>query len=157
MRVDDRSAGEYQLLREYLGPCRYTGGFVFALTNDMVLMNDQARDTLDPGDQAALLGHAAGALAGGHPAVVDVELPTGARARMHCRPLRGKGRRRLAGGVVHVHLIESASQAAVAVGTGPQGWRLAPALAGSGPRWLRGCRQGGARGAAGEWLSLGGE
>ena len=45
----------------------------------MVLMNDQARDTLDPGDQAALLGHAAGALAGDHPARVDVELPTGAR------------------------------------------------------------------------------
>jgi hypothetical protein len=25
----------------------------------LVLMNDQARDALDPGDQAALLGHAA--------------------------------------------------------------------------------------------------
>ena len=93
--LNDSSAAEFQLLREYLRACRYTGGFVFALTNDMVLMNDQARDTLDPGDQAALLGHAAGALAGDHPAVVDVELPTGARARMHCRPLRGTGRRRL--------------------------------------------------------------
>src|SRR5260370_36192523 len=118
MRVDDRSAGEYQLLREYLGPCRYTGGFVFALTNDMVLMNDQARDTLDPGDQAALLGHAAGALAGGHPAVVAVELPTGARARRHCRPLRGKGRRRLASGVGHGKLIEAANQATVDGGAG---------------------------------------
>src|SRR5260370_11105473 len=120
MRVDDRSAGEYQLLREYLRACRYTGGLVFALTNDMVLMNDQARDTLDPGDQAALLGHAAEALAGDHPALVDVELPTGARARMHCRPLQGEGRRRLAGGVVHVKLIEPASQAAVDAGTGAQ-------------------------------------
>ena len=84
--LDDSSAEEFQLLREYLRACRYAGGFVFALTHDMVLMNDQARDTLDPGDQAALLGHAAGALAGDHPAVVDVELPTGARARMRCRP-----------------------------------------------------------------------
>ena len=102
--LDDSSAEEFQLLREYLRACRYTGGLVLALARDMVLMNDQARDTLDPGDQAALLGHAAQALAGDHPAVVDVELPTGASARMHCRPLRGKGTRRLAGGVVHVKL-----------------------------------------------------
>ena len=122
--LNDSSAEEFQLLREYRRACRYTGGFVFALTHDMVLMNDQARDTLDPGDQAALLGHAAGALAGDHPAPVDVELPTGARARMHCRPLRGKGRRRLAGGVVHVKLIEPASQAAADAGTGSQARRV---------------------------------
>ena len=155
--LDDSSAEEFQLLREYLRACRYTGGFVFALTHDMVLMNDQARDTLDPGDQAALLGHAAEALAGDHPAQVDVELPTGARARMHCRPLRGKGRRRLVGGVVHVKLIEPASQAAVDAGTGSQARRFGPALVGSGPLWLRGCRQVEAACASGEWLSLEGE
>jgi sigma-54 dependent transcriptional regulator, acetoin dehydrogenase operon transcriptional activator AcoR len=140
--LDDSSAEEFQLLQEYLRACRHTGGLVFALTSDMMLMNDQARDTLDPGDQAALLGHAAQALAGGHPAVVDVELPTGARARMHCRPLRGKGRRRIAGGVVHVKLIEPASQAAADAGADSQAWRygLRPAVAarlpsgGSGPR-----------------------
>ena len=151
------SAAEFQLLREYLRACRYTGGFVFALTNDMVLMNDQARVTLDPGDQAALLGHAAQALAGDRPVVVDVELPTGARARMHCRPLRGKGSRRLAGGVVHVKLIEPASQAAVYTGAGSQVQRFGPALVGSGPLWLRGCRQVEAARASGEWLSLEGE
>ena len=123
----------------------------------MVLMNDQARDTLDPGDQAALLGHAAGALAGDHRVVVDVELPTGARARMHCRPLRGKGRRRIAGGVVHVKLIEPDSQAAVDPGAGSQPRRFGPALVGSGPLWLRGCRQVEAAWTAGEWLSLEGE
>ncbi len=155
--LDDSSAEEFQLLREYLRTCRYTGGFVFALTHDMVLMNDQARDTLDPGDQAALLGHAAEALAGDHPAQVDVELPTGASARMHCRPLRGKGRRRLAGGVVHVKLIEPASQAAVDAGTGSQARSFGPALVGSGPLWLRGCRQVEAACASGEWLSLEGE
>jgi transcriptional regulator of acetoin/glycerol metabolism len=155
--LDDSSAEEFQLLREYLRACRYAGGFVLALTHDMVLMNDQARDTLDPGDQAALLGHAAEALAGGHPAQVDVELPTGASARMHCRPLRGKGRRRLAGGVVHVKLIEPASQAAAGVGAGSQAHRFGPALVGSGPLWLRGCRQVEAACASGEWLSLEGE
>jgi sigma-54 dependent transcriptional regulator, acetoin dehydrogenase operon transcriptional activator AcoR len=155
--LDDSSAEEFQLLQEYLRACRHTGGFVFALTNDMVLMNDQARDTLDPGDQAALLGHAAQALAGGHPAQVDVELPTGARAQMRCRPLRGKGRRRLAGGVVHVKLIEPDSQAAADAGAGPQARRYEPALVGSGPLWLRGCRQVEAARASGEWLSLEGE
>ena len=155
--LHDSNAAEFQLLREYLRACRYTGGFVFALTNDMVLMNDQARDTLDPGDQAALLGHAAGALAAGHPAVVDVELPTGAKARMHCRPLRGTGRPRLAGGVVQVKLIEPASQVAVDAGTGSQACRFGPALVGSGPLWLRGCRQVEGACASGEWLSLQGE
>ena len=155
--LDDSSAEEFQLLREYLRACRYTGGLVFALTHDMVLMNDQARDTLDPGDQAALLGHAAAALDGDHPAVVDVELPTGARARMHCRPLLGTGKRRRAGGVVHVKLIEPASPAAVDAGTGSRARRFGPALVGSGPLWLRGCRQVEAACASGEWLSLEGE
>jgi transcriptional regulator of acetoin/glycerol metabolism len=155
--LEDSSAEEFQLLREYLRTCRYVGGFVFALTNDMVLMNDQARDALDPSDQAALLGHAAGALAGDHSAQVDVELPTGARARMHCRPVPGKGGRRLASGVVHVKLIEPAGQAALPGGTGWQARRFGPALVGSGPLWLRGCRRVEAACASGEWLSLEGE
>jgi len=155
--LDDSSAEEFQLLREYLRTCRYVGGFVFALTDDMVLMNDQARDTLDPGDQAALLGHAAEALVGDHSAQVDVELPTGARARMHCRPLPGKGGRRLVSGVVHVKLIEPAAEAAVKVAAGWQARGFGPALVGSGPLWLRGCRQVEAACASGEWLSLEGE
>jgi transcriptional regulator of acetoin/glycerol metabolism len=155
--LDDSSAEEFQLLREYLRTCRYVGGFVFALTNDTVLMNDRARDTLDPGDQAALLGHAAEALVGDHSAQVDVELPTGARARMHCRPLLGKGGRRRVGGVVHVKLIEPDGQAAVNTGAGWQARRFGPALVGSGPLWLRACRRVEAACASGEWLSLEGE
>jgi len=155
--LNDSDAREFQLLQEYLRACQHTGGFVFALTNDMVLMNDHARDTLDPGDQAALLGHAAEALAGGHPGPVDVELPSGARARMHCRPLHAKGRRRLVGGVVHVKLLESASRPAAAAGAGAQARRFGPGLVGSGPLWLRGCRRVDAACASGEWLSLEGE
>ena len=155
--LGDSSAEEFQLLREYLRACRYAGGFVVALSRDMVLMNDQARDTLDPGDQAALLGHAAGALAAGRPAVVDVELPTGARARMHCRPLRGTGGRRRAGGVVQVKLTGPASQAAAGAGTGSPARRFGPALVGSGPLWLRACGRVEAARASGEWLSLEGE
>ena len=155
--LNDGRAGEFELLQEYLRACRCTGGFVFALTSDMVLMNDQARDALDPGDQVALFGHAAGALAGDHPGPVDVELPTGARARMRCRPLRGKGSRRLAGGVVHVKLLEPAGKTAADAGAGSQARRFGPVLVGSGPLWLRGCRRVEAAWASGEWLSLEGE
>jgi len=155
--LNDSSAEEFELLREYLRTCRHVGGLVFALTNDMVLMNDQARDTLDPGDQAALLAHAAEALTGDHATQVDVELPTGARARMNCRPLGGKGRRRLGSGVVHVKLIEPDSQVAVDDGAGWQARMFGPALVGSGPLWLRGCRQVETACASGEWLSLEGE
>ena len=155
--LNDSSAREVQLLQEYLRACRHTSGIVIALTSDLVLMNDHARDVLDPGDQAALAGHAAEALAGDHLGPVDVGLPTGARARMYCRPLRGIGRRRLAGGVVHVKLLELASGPAAGAGAGSPARRFGPSLVGSGPLWLRGCRQVDAACASGEWLSLAGE
>jgi transcriptional regulator of acetoin/glycerol metabolism len=154
---NDSSARESRLLQEYLRACRHTGGIVFALTSDLVLLNDHARDVLDPGDQVALLGHAAEALAGDHLGPVDVELPTGARARMYCQPLRGMGRRRLVGGVVHVKLLELAGRPAAGAEAGPRPRRFGPGLAGSGPLWLRGCHQVDAARASGEWLALEGE
>jgi transcriptional regulator of acetoin/glycerol metabolism len=153
--LNDSSAGEVQLLQEYLRASQHTTGIVFALSSDMVMMNDYTRDVLDPGDQAALLGHAAEALAAGHLGPVDIELPTGARARMYCRPVPGKGQRRLAGGVAHVKLIELASK--LAAGAGPQPRRLLPGLVGSGPLWLRGCDQVDAVYSGGGWLALEGE
>jgi transcriptional regulator of acetoin/glycerol metabolism len=155
--LNDSSAQEVRLLQEYLRACRHAGGIVLALTSDLVLMNGFARDVLDPGDQAALLGHAAEALAGDLRGPVDVGLPTGPRARMYCRPLRGQGRRRLAGGVVRVKLLELASGPAAAARAGPWARRFGPSLVGSGPLWLRGCRQVDAACTSGEWLSLAGE
>src|SRR5205814_9461318 len=99
--LSDSSAREARLLQEYLRACRHTGGIVFALTSDMVLMNDRARDALDPGDQGALVGQAAEALAGDHLGPVDGELPPGASARMDWRPLRRKARPRLRRRAVH--------------------------------------------------------
>jgi transcriptional regulator of acetoin/glycerol metabolism len=153
--LNHSSAQEFQLLQDYLRACRHTGGIIVALTNDMVMMNDCARDVLDPGDQAALLGHAAQALADGHHGAVDAALPTGATARMHCHPLRGQDQRRLLGGVVHVKLVESAGKLAAGTGSPPR--RLARGLAGSGPLWLRSCDQVDAAMAAGSWLALEGE
>ena len=155
--LNHSSAREVQLLQEYLRACRHAGGIILAVTSDLVLMNDFARDVLDPGDQAALLGHAAEALAGDLRGPVDVGLPTGPRARMYCRPLRRKGRRRLPGGVVRVKLLEPASGPAAGAGAGPPTRRFGPSLVGSGPLWLRGCDQVDAAYSAGQWLALEGE
>jgi sigma-54 dependent transcriptional regulator, acetoin dehydrogenase operon transcriptional activator AcoR len=151
--LNDSSAGEVELLQEYLRATRHSAGIVFALDKDMVMMSRHAGEVLDPGDQAALLGHAAQALAAGRLGPLDVELPSGARARMSCRPVRGEDHRRLAGGVTHVKLIEPAGNAPPEARPRP----LLPGLVGSGPLWLRGCDQVEADYAAGQWLALEGE
>ncbi len=102
--LTDSSARDFELLQEYLRACRRTPGIVLALNNDMVMMNEYARRVLDPGDQVVLLGQAADALASRQSGPMVVELPTGVRARMYCRPMQGEG---LAGGVVHVKLTEA--------------------------------------------------
>jgi transcriptional regulator of acetoin/glycerol metabolism len=152
--LNDTGAGQVQLLQEYLQACRHTGGIVFAVISNMVMMNNYARDMLDPGDQAVMLGHAAQALATGRFCPVDAELPSGARARMYCRPVRGEGRQ-AAGAVAHVKLIERAST--LARQPGPRPRRFLPGLVGSGPLWLRGCNQVDAAYSRGEWLALEGE
>jgi sigma-54 dependent transcriptional regulator, acetoin dehydrogenase operon transcriptional activator AcoR len=151
--LTDSNAREFELLQEYLRACRHSAGIVLALNHDVVMMNDQARQALDPGDQVALLGQATETLAGPHAAAVEIELPTGARARLYCRPLRGDDR--LAGGVVHVKLFEPGARAAT-VG-GPQTRMILPGLVGSGPLWVRGCHQVEAVYDSGDWLALEGE
>ncbi len=151
--LTDSNAREFELLQEYLRACRHSAGIVLALNHDVVMMNEYARQALDPGDQVVLLGQATEALAGRHSAAVELELPTGARARMYCRPLRGEDR--LAGGVVHVKLVEPGAR--LAGQTGPQTRMILPGLVGSGPLWLRGCHQVEAVYDSGEWLALEGE
>ena len=149
------SEREVQLLQEYLRACRHAGGIVFALTGDLVMMNDYTRDALDPGDQAAVFGHAAQALTGGRPARLDVELPTGAKARMYCRPLRAPGPQRVTGVVVHMKLAEQPGT--LDPRSRPAARRFLPGLIGSGPLWLRGCDEVDAAYASGEWLAVKGE
>ena len=151
--LNDHGVRELELLQEYLRACRRTAGIVFALNNDMVMMNEYARQVLSPGDQSALLGQAADTLASGHPGTVVVDLPTGIKARMFSRPVLAEGR--LAGGVVHVKLIESGSRPAADAVTPAR--LLLPGLVGSGPLWLRGCHQVESAYDAGEWLALQGE
>jgi transcriptional regulator of acetoin/glycerol metabolism len=156
--LTDSSAQELELLQEYLRACRRTNGIVLALNDDVVMMNDRARQVLDPGDQAVLLGQAGEALSAGRPGAVEVELPTGLTARMYCRPTRGAaagGRMAAAGGVVHVKLIEPSRRPAPDAAHGAL--MLLPGLVGSGALWLRGCQQVQEVYESGEWLVLEGE
>jgi sigma-54 dependent transcriptional regulator, acetoin dehydrogenase operon transcriptional activator AcoR len=151
--LTDSNAREFELLQEYLRACRHSAGIVVALNHEVVMMNEHARQVLDPADQAVLLGQATETLASRHSDAVVVELPTGTMARMYCRPVRGEDR--LAGGVVHVKLVESDRPATVE--TAHQARMVLPGLVGSGPLWLRGCQQVEAVYDCGEWLALEGE
>jgi len=149
----DSGVRELELLQEYLRTCRRTAGIVFALNNDVVMMNDNARHALDPAEQTVLLNQAAETLAGRNPtASLEVQLPSGVKARMFCRPVRGEGR--LSGGVVHVKLAEQRTGVRLEA---PSPRMFLPGLVGSGGLWLRGCHQVKSVYAGGEWLALEGE
>jgi sigma-54 dependent transcriptional regulator, acetoin dehydrogenase operon transcriptional activator AcoR len=147
------SRRDMHLLQEYVRACRRTGGIVLALGNDVVMLNDHARQVLDPGDQSALIGHATEALARHNPGAVTVDLPSGVAARMFCRRISGDGP--FADGVVHVKL------AAAALVTpevpAPRAAMYLPGLVGSGVLWLRACREAEALYDASDWMTIEGE
>jgi transcriptional regulator of acetoin/glycerol metabolism len=153
--LTDSSAQELELLQDYLRACRRSNGIVLAMSKDLVMMNEHARHVLDPGDQAVLLGQAGEALAVGKSRAVEIELPTGLTARMHCHPTRGLGPLGSAGGVVHVKLLEAGRRLAT---DAPAPARMVlPGLVGSGALWLRSCQQVQEAYEADEWLVLEGE
>jgi transcriptional regulator of acetoin/glycerol metabolism len=152
--LTESSAEELELLQGYLRACRHGNGIVLALNHDLVMMNDQARHVLEQGDQEVLLGYASEVLAEGRTNAVQVELPTGLTARMHCRPAGSTKPAGSAAGVVQVKLLEPARLAADA----PLPARmLLPGLVGSGALWLRSSQQVQESYQAGEWLALEGE
>lgn len=152
--LTESTAQELDLLQDYLRACRHSTGIVLALNHDVVMTNDHARQVLEPGDQAVLLGYASEVLADGRTNAVQVELPTGLTARMHCRPAGSAGPAGAAGGVVQVKLLEPTRLAA----QGPLPARmLLPGLMGSGALWLRSSQQVQESYEAGEWLALEGE
>jgi transcriptional regulator of acetoin/glycerol metabolism len=147
------SSRDLQLLQEYVRACRRTGGIVMALGNDVVMLNDHARQVLDPGDQSALIGHATEALTRQNPGAVSVDLPSGVVARMFCRRISGNGP--YADGVVHVKLM--AAPAVVPEVPAPRTAMYLPGLVGSGVLWLRACREAEALYDAADWMTLEGE
>ncbi len=147
------SRRDLHLLQEYVRACRRTGGIVLALGNDVVMLNDHARQVLDPGDQSALIGHATEALARQNPGAVTVDLPSGVVARLFCRRISGNGP--FPDGVVHVKLAAAAVPAPEQ--PAPRTAMYLPGLVGNGVLWLRACREAEALYDASDWMTLEGE
>jgi transcriptional regulator of acetoin/glycerol metabolism len=145
---------DQRLLQEYLRVCRHTGGIVLALGNDVVMLNDHARQALSPADQAALISQATEALGRSRlSGAVTVDLPSGAVARMFLRTVADDGVVR--DGVVHVKL--GAVPSAACEVPAPRSPMALPGLVGSGAAWRRACRAVEACYERGEWLTLEGE
>jgi sigma-54 dependent transcriptional regulator, acetoin dehydrogenase operon transcriptional activator AcoR len=147
------SIRELELFQCYLQACQHTSGAVIALNNDLVMMNDHARQTLDPDDQSALLARAAQLLAEAGRSTTFLDLPSGMRAQLHCRRVYSRDGK-LSGGVVHVKPIQPDLANAVPRAAAPI---LPRGLVGSTPLWLRCCQEVAACCAGGQWLALAGE
>jgi transcriptional regulator of acetoin/glycerol metabolism len=173
--AETNSSRDVRLLQEYTRACRHTGGIVLALGNDVVMLNDHARQALSPADQAVLIAQAtetlsaealtaAAARGRRRPSgAVTVDLPSGAVARMFCRPVGEFGLLvasadpvPLADGVVHVKLVAAAA-APLADATASRAAMSLPGLVGTGAAWRRACRAADASYERGEWLALEGE
>jgi transcriptional regulator of acetoin/glycerol metabolism len=145
---------ELALLDDYLAACRRNQGPVLAMGEDLLMMNDSARELIDPQDQEALLRLATKALSSGRTRIFTISLPSGATARIHSKPSwrHSPG----TGGIVQVQptVPEPSRPAAKAE---PVVRYALPGVAGSNVLWLR-CRQEiEACNRSGEWLDLEGE
>jgi sigma-54 dependent transcriptional regulator, acetoin dehydrogenase operon transcriptional activator AcoR len=141
---------EVALLHDYLAACQHSHGAVFALSDDLLMMNDRARALLDPADQAPLLAEAAEALSSGRRNQLLVDLPSGLTARVQCRPSFGTDG--LPGGILHVQLVEGAPVRA-AIASPP----VRPAAVGTGALWAKSCQAVDRHFHAREWLIVEGE
>ena len=141
---------EILLLNEYLAACRRLHGPVLAVGDDVLMLNDRARELLDTADQAALVAAGTEALAGMRRTHLHVDLPSGVTARILARPTwvgETSG-----AGVLIVQLLEDAAPPRRRPREAP-----AAAAVGSGTAWSI-CSQSVDRSfLAGEWLVLTGE
>jgi len=148
----DAASNELRLFQEYLRTCRRKAGVVFALNNDVVMLNEFARTVLEPADQAALLAHATEAMASRRPGSLAVELPSGRGARLYCRILECDD---LSSGIVAHVTLEQAPHRASQVTDTPR--VPLPGLVGNGQTWLNACQDVERAFRSGEWLAVEGE
>lgn len=153
--IDDTHGQELALCRGYLRACQRSTGAVIAFNDDVVMMNERARKLLDAADQAVLLTHASEAMSGRGDATVRVSLPTGGKARLHCRRVPGDRHGESPGCVVHVDLVDADVSTGHDAGVPPP--TFLPGVVGSSPLWLRSCRDVDVACGRGEWVILSGE
>ena len=144
---------ELALLHDYLTACQRGRGAVFALSDDLLMMNDRARELFDPADQGPLLAEAGEALAAGRRNQLMVDLPSGATARVQCRPSWSDNGR--TGGIVQVQLIANGAVTRPRVSPPPA--PALPAAVGCGALWAKCCQAVDRHFRAREWLVLEGE
>jgi transcriptional regulator of acetoin/glycerol metabolism len=143
---------ELTLLRAYLQACRRTTGIVIAFNSDLVMMNDRARQLLDPSDQTVLIGQATQLLTEGGRAATAT-LATGTKVHLRCRPVPGQDADEVEGGVIQVDLLEAEE----VVPSSPVLPMFLPGAVGTASTWLRCCHQVDAGYGRGDWLILTGE
>lgn len=144
---------ELALLHDYLTACHRNRGAVLAVSDDLLMMNDQARELLDPGDQTPLLAEATEALNSGRRHQLVIDLPSGATARVQCRPTWSDGG--VKGGVLQVQVL--ATDPAPRRGHGMASPAALPAAVGSGALWVKCCQAVDRHFGSREWLVLEGE
>lgn len=149
------SQDELALFREYMSACQHAGGVVLAISDELVMMNDQARQTLDPADQAALLARAADARGLDRPITLVAELPSGLMSRMHYQPAFLAGRS--VGGVFRVQFSSSSAAPDSPVHSLVPISLTLPGLVGQCASWTRCCRSIDTWYRHHEWVALEGE
>ena len=146
---------ELALFQAYLRACQRTNGIVLAFNDGIVMMNDHARQLLDPADQSVVIGHATQAVASRRTDTGVVALPTGSKLKAQCRKVFGHGRDDVAGVVVSGKLIDPEPAGGGVVE--PRLPMFLPGVVGSAPLWLRCAHDVDSAYGAAEWLVLGGE
>jgi transcriptional regulator of acetoin/glycerol metabolism len=126
---------ELALFREYRRTCQRTSGPVLAINDDVAMMNESARRLLDAADQTMLLGYAADAIDVDGRTAAQLALPSGAEARVSCKPAWTETG--LAGSVVHVRFNDAPTPQPVRSRTPARA--ALPGLVGSSSLWKRCC------------------
>ncbi|MEQ3554544.1 helix-turn-helix domain-containing protein [Pseudonocardia nematodicida] len=128
---------ELTLLHDYLAAVQRAGNTaVLAVGDDLVMMNDRARELIAPSDQVPLLAGAADALSSGRSRQLVLDLPSGMIARVQCRPSWAESGS--SGGVVQVTLTHRESTAVRTAA--PTITTALPTAVGSGALWTK-CAQ----------------
>ncbi|MEU4286769.1 GAF domain-containing protein [Kribbella sp. NPDC026596] len=155
--LTDSSTRELALLRAYKQSVRRLGDMVLAVDDDVLLMNANARQSLDAADQRAVLGHAAELLERGDSEAVVVELPTGGWARITCRPVI-VGRHDEAAGIIQVSALSARLDGPTPGSVHrPPSRPVLPGLVGRSAPWLGSSREVDNACRAGQWVVLTGE
>lgn len=144
---------ELALLHDYLAACGRNRGAVFGISPGLVMMNDKARDLINPADQVTLITGATEAMTSGQRLLL-VDLPSGAVARVQCRPSWTD--RTSAGGVLQVQLAapDHASRGRSGMSSHPGTMSTA---VGSSVLWSKSCQAVDRHFRSREWLVLEGE